>query len=964
MYDIFFISAKPEIDPQYKKLKLRFPILKTATDFETAKDRTLTEFFWVIWDDILIDDSFEFDYVPNEWSKEYIHTFLNNNSHDGVILVPRDAVITKKEIAYRFFIKEKGWDIVASRPKPYDIFFVDNYDEYLHAFENSTTELFWATSRNIQIDADFDFNFYFTYDNINDRYENHAFIHRVDCDDYYNGLFLLSKHKKLTKNEIDIRFPNNRREVGIVASGPKQYDIFVVDTYDEYLHAFENSTTEMFWASSRNIKIIDEFDFSTYFTYDNTYDRYENHAFIHHVDGKNLYNGLFLLSKHKKLTKKEIDFRFPVNRKEVNIVASGPKQYDIFVVDTYDEYLHAFENSTTEMFWATSRNIKIADDFDFSTYFTYDNTYDRCENHAFIHRVNGQDSYNGLFLLSKHKKLTKKEIDFRFPVNRKEVNKVASGPTQYDIFVVDTYDEYLHAFENSTTEMFWASSRNIQIDANFDFNFYFTYDNTHDRYENHAFIHRVDGQDLYNGLFLLSKHKKLTKKEIDFRFPINRKEWNMVASGPKPYDIFVVDTYDEYVHAFENSTTEMFWATSNNIKINSEFNFSTYFTYDNVHDRYENHAFIHRVNGQDLYNGLFLLSKHKKLTKKEIDFRFPVNRKEVQVVASGPVDYEKFLVNTYDDYLTAFKNSKTEMFWVIPNYVTLNPTADFSMYFTYDQIFERSINHTFLNGKYYDGVILCSKLSQFSKREFDYKFIANKVETPVVMSSPKPYDIVFISYKEPTADDNYKLLMEQFPRANRIHGITGIHNAHIAAAKLAKTDMVWIVDGDAVIVDNFNFNYQVPMWDREVVHVWRSMNPVNDLVYGYGGVKLLPTTLTINMDTTKPDMTTSITNKFKAVTDISNITAFNTDPFNTWRSAFRECCKLSSKIIDRQKDDETNLRLHAWCTLGEDRMYGKYAIAGAKSGAAYGTRNKDNIESLKKINDFDWLKEQFDATNI
>ena len=652
MYDIFFISANPEIDPQYKKLKLRFPILKTATDFETAKDRTLTEFFWVIWDDILIDDSFEFDYVPNEWSTEYVHTFLNNNSHDGVILVPKDAVITKKEIAYRFFIKEKEWDIVASRPKPYDIFFVDNYDEYLHAFENSTTEMFWASSRNIQIDADFDFNLYFTYDNIKDRNKNHAFIHRVDCDDYYNGLFLLSKRKKLTKNEIDIRFPNNRQEVDIVASGPKQYDIFVVDTYDEYLHAFENSTTEMFWASSRNIKISDEFDFSTYFIYDNTYDRNENHAFIH----------------------------------------------------------------------------------------------------------------------------------------------------------------------------------------------------------------RVNGEDYYNGLFLLSKHKKLTKKEIDFRFPVNRKEWDKVASGPKQYDIFVVDTYDEYLHAFENSTTEMFW--------------------------------------------------------------------------------------------------------VIPNYIILEPTVDFGVYFTHNQIFERNINHTFLNGKYYDGIILCSKHSQFSKREFDYKFIANKVETPIIMSNPKLYDIVFISYKEPTADENYKLLMEQFPRAKRIHGINGIHNAHIAAAKLAETDMVWIVDGDAIIMDNFNFNHQVPRWDCDVVHVWRSLNPINDLVYGYGGVKLFPTTLTINMDTTKPDMTTSISNKFKAVTDISNITAFNTDPFNTWKSAFRECCKLSSKIIDRQKDDETNLRLHAWCTLGEDRMYGKYAIAGAKSGAAYGTRNKDNMESLKKINDFDWLKEQFDAANI
>ena len=31
-------------------------------------------------------------------------------------------------------------------------------------------------------------------------------------------------------------------------------------------------------------------------------------------------------------------------------------------------------------------------------------------------------------------------------------------------------------------------------------------------------------------------------------------------------------------------------------------------------------------------------------------------------------------------------------------------------------------------------------------------------------------------------------------------------------------------------------------------HVWRSKNPVNELVYGYGGVKLLPTKLTLDMD--------------------------------------------------------------------------------------------------------------------
>ena len=112
--------------------------------------------------------------------------------------------------------------------------------------------------------------------------------------------------------------------------------------------------------------------------------------------------------------------------------------------------------------------------------------------------------------------------------------------------------------------------------------------------------------------------------------------------------------------------------------------------------------------------------------------------------------------------------------------------------------------------------------------------------------------------------------------------------------------MFWIVDADAVVMDDFNFDYVVPDHQLDHVHVWRSQNPINDLVYGYGGIKLFPRKLTINMDLSKPDMTTSITDKFKPVHEISNITAFNTSPFETWKSAFRECCKLSSKVIDRQ----------------------------------------------------------------
>jgi len=213
------------------------------------------------------------------------------------------------------------------------------------------------------------------------------------------------------------------------------------------------------------------------------------------------------------------------------------------------------------------------------------------------------------------------------------------------------------------------------------------------------------------------------------------------------------------------------------------------------------------------------------------------------------------------------------------------------------------------------------------------------------------YDIVFISYNEPDADENFANLKERFPRAKRIDGVKGIHQAHIAAAKKCFTRMFWVVDGDAVILNDFNFDYKVPDDELDIVHVWRSLNPINNLSYGYGGVKLLPKQLTVNMDTTTTDMTMSISSKFKAMPDLSNITAFNTDEFSTWRSAFRECCKLA--VIN---NEESLTRLDVWCQLNDNAPYGSYAHIGALAGKKYGQENASNKEALVKINDFNWLE--------
>ena len=220
------------------------------------------------------------------------------------------------------------------------------------------------------------------------------------------------------------------------------------------------------------------------------------------------------------------------------------------------------------------------------------------------------------------------------------------------------------------------------------------------------------------------------------------------------------------------------------------------------------------------------------------------------------------------------------------------------------------------------------------------------------------FDIVFISYNEPNADVNWYKLKSQFSYARRVHGVKGIHKAHIIAAKTSLTDMVWVVDGDSQVVNDFNFEHPKGLW-RESVYVYRALNPVNELSYGYGGIKLLPRLKTINMSFNSVDMTTSISEHFTAVDCIASATYFNTDPFNAWKSAFRECVKLSSKIIDGQVSSESEQRLDTWCTVGAGIQYGVDTIQGALAGRAYGTLHKNNPEALKLINNFEWLKQYY-----
>jgi hypothetical protein len=214
------------------------------------------------------------------------------------------------------------------------------------------------------------------------------------------------------------------------------------------------------------------------------------------------------------------------------------------------------------------------------------------------------------------------------------------------------------------------------------------------------------------------------------------------------------------------------------------------------------------------------------------------------------------------------------------------------------------------------------------------------------------FDVVFISYNEPNAEANWYLVQEKCPKAKRVRNVKGIFEAHKRAAEIAETEMFYVVDGDAELLDSFSFNFKPNIFDMDCVHLWTSRNPVNGLEYGYGGVKLFPRQLLLDATTWNVDLTTGL-GKLKLVDKVSNMTAFNTDAFNTWRSAFRECAKLAAS-----DDPAAEERLTTWCNhaVGEFKFE---ALCGAQAGRMHGSSSQFDLGRLKAINDYEWMKNEF-----
>jgi hypothetical protein len=232
------------------------------------------------------------------------------------------------------------------------------------------------------------------------------------------------------------------------------------------------------------------------------------------------------------------------------------------------------------------------------------------------------------------------------------------------------------------------------------------------------------------------------------------------------------------------------------------------------------------------------------------------------------------------------------------------------------------------------------------------------------------YDIIYLSYDEPNAEENYADLCKKIPWAKRVHGVKGSDAAHKACAKLSETDRFITVDGDNVINAEFltkEFDFDEHKDLEKCVISWTARNNINGLMYGNGGLKCWPKEYVLNMRTHENADPNNPHAQVDFCWDIEYIQMNscystiknNATPHQAWRAGFREGVKMALDRGMRVSTEEfyknwwQNLhRLYIWLMVGADVENGLWAIYGARQGL-YMTMLTD--WDFVNVRDFDYL---------
>jgi len=934
---------------------IMYPTVKSIDDVNKCG----YEMAWVV-DDCV--ENFTPDFVPPSYDKEYIHNF-NVTTHTGAVarnhikLVPCNYDEEKQKDIDKVLGNVKEFDVILSstlkggieQVKSYPSLIVDpaveltNFDFYPDLYEQASAHIFQKGV--VLLTKEYD------------EYSVKFHEREVSVVPEYNIFYWDRGFGDANFKELEKRFPRIERcnhktgiELHEYASKNSKYNYYYIITADTKVGDFNFDYEFDFSLTEEGRKQI--------VVWQRTNHAGEAREFY----GVGLFRKDYAEFDDKQYTK--FNFRRRASYVETKELTDIP--FDVMRVDDLLDTSVA-SKADTEMVWLVANHV----DFEQPDYVPL--SYDRHYTHNF-NVLNGDTAIrNGVRLVPHNGGDTEQQ---------KDTDIVAGKLQTIERVEARTVEE---AVKLATQDTFWMVNPDLQLtDTTID-DFY---PDLYDTGPTHIFsFESRKGERLGHGGLALS-NKAYHSENVKYYDDI-------VARIPDRHTIKKYYTRDPYKAYTQSKKHVFYWVVDTAVDLLEDWDFDYY---PDIHSIENVFAFKSEGDGEA---GVYLVHRPhlEQFNPSKEDFSFDRFKNIIRVdktasrVVGHPAFYfdegmysentAKFTEHKNIDvidatdlaeaYQKAARMTKTGYFWALDNDVEMLEDFDRTHYVDRHH---KSHFHLWPKENPYTGfvhqfgglkLIPASAIKELKPDADKLRKMTFKNKKPIkkatAVTRDIPYDVIMLSYQEKFADRNYAKLLERVPHAKRVHGVKGIFNAHQAAANLADTRMFYVIDADALLLEEFNFEYFPSVWDEDTVHTWKSKNPVNDLIYGYGGLKLFPTQLLRDAKDWRIDFTTSISEKFKPMPTPANYTAFNTDPFNTWKSAFRECTKLSSSIIHRNKQDEDDERLEAWCTKGEDREFGTYAIAGARAGRAWGTEYAGNDEMLGKINDFEWLEEKFKEKN-
>lgn len=221
-------------------------------------------------------------------------------------------------------------------------------------------------------------------------------------------------------------------------------------------------------------------------------------------------------------------------------------------------------------------------------------------------------------------------------------------------------------------------------------------------------------------------------------------------------------------------------------------------------------------------------------------------------------------------------------------------------------------------------------------------------------------DVVFLSIDEPDADELYARLVAVFGPVKWLHGVLGMRRAYALTAAMADSELLLLADADLEIDPGFDPATVTGLPAGVSMRVWRTVNAVNGLSYGHGGLKLCRRDDLARLGETV-DVLASLPGRTQFVADVAGRTRFNQSALHAWRAGFRECAMLARGCEYGTREPEARERLAVWTSTGTG-PFAEQAIAGARAGVAFAQATAADDLHWQNLNDPQWLAARYAAT--